>query len=532
MEPKRQEPVEPVAPKEDLKVGDADGGGGGGQAVHHSDQGDEDKPKKDPEQALKKYKTIGLDEDEKGDNEIKDKDAPDASHKKLEEELKEKESKAEKLIEELEKQKNEHKQILLEQKQVLEEMRHHVDEEKKARAAVGVGNEQPLQQQQQPQPQQQQQPQQLLQQQPQQLLQQQPQQQQHLVQQPEAVLQQQAAAEHVQPLPVMQQQVLQPLDPQQQPQNVQAHQQQFAPQNQVLQQPVYPPAQQMSPGQQQVAVQQPQAVQQQLQQMVPGPLEGAGLQMNQVPSHQGQYVPQVIVSQSTPVDLNSALYQQQLLLAQQQVLQEQHEAKQVPAEVISSSGNAQAAPQDQHPNDDQLAERKEMKREAREEEHLIGTSPFGCSNCDTNLQQLLWWVLAGIGRLRIGFENPSLLQVLKGFTFAETRCHNFDWLVLNGALSAGNAFLKLDLILKIAEFPLHSRLTLTHLWLATRLAFYRNTLLKATAAIQQFYLATNILIEVSIFCLVEFQVCNVVTIFSVWWTFCFYNFCDGTCCIF
>ena len=98
-EPKRQEPIEPVAPLEfedqvKKKVE---------EDVETKPDGEEAKKKtEDSEKILKKYKTVGLSEDKKDD----------VDHKKIDEDLKEKEVKAERLIEELEKQKNEHKQIL------------------------------------------------------------------------------------------------------------------------------------------------------------------------------------------------------------------------------------------------------------------------------------------------------------------------------------------------------------------------------------------------------------------------------------
>lgn len=129
-DPKRQEPIEPVPPLEfddeaKKKVEDV---------VGNPDADETKKKTEDSEKILKKYKTVGLSEDKK----------VDVNDKKVDEDLKEKEVKAERLIEELEKQKNEHKQILLEQKQVLEEMRHHVDEEKKARAAMSGNDVQQL----------------------------------------------------------------------------------------------------------------------------------------------------------------------------------------------------------------------------------------------------------------------------------------------------------------------------------------------------------------------------------------------------
>jgi hypothetical protein len=56
LEPKRQEPVEPVPPKEEVKPVDDDAGGGGGGGENKG----EEKAKKDPEQILKKYKTVGI----------------------------------------------------------------------------------------------------------------------------------------------------------------------------------------------------------------------------------------------------------------------------------------------------------------------------------------------------------------------------------------------------------------------------------------------------------------------------------------
>ena len=64
LEPKRQEPVEPVPPREDVKVNDEVGRG-----VLEGDKlkdAEEDSDRKDSEQILKKYKTIGIDDTQQG----------------------------------------------------------------------------------------------------------------------------------------------------------------------------------------------------------------------------------------------------------------------------------------------------------------------------------------------------------------------------------------------------------------------------------------------------------------------------------
>ena len=66
LEPKRQEPVEPVPPREDVKVNDEVGRG-----VLEGDKLKAAEEDSDSEQILKKYKTIGIDDTQQGTNDIK-----------------------------------------------------------------------------------------------------------------------------------------------------------------------------------------------------------------------------------------------------------------------------------------------------------------------------------------------------------------------------------------------------------------------------------------------------------------------------
>ena len=292
----------------------------------------------------------------------------------MKEELKERESKAEKLIEELEKQKNEHKQILLEQKQVLEEMRQHVDEEKKARAAnpppeVAFQQQQQLQQQQMP-----------VQQveafiQPQQPIGQMPQAQLKAYQ-AQAFNQQDQVVQQLEPVQMQQQPNQQQLLVQQQQQVYQLQQEQVYP---VQQQQAYPVQQQAEYVGQQFISSQPQ-----VQQPV-GVTQGANqpVQVNKLHQHPGEFLQQVIVNQQPAVGKDSLLYQQQLLQAQQQILQEQQQLPQLPPDAIPGQLNLDSHNLELNRNSDDLVERKEMKRSIGDDDEALLNEPpkFECLNC-------------------------------------------------------------------------------------------------------------------------------------------------------
>ena len=300
--------------------------------------GEEAKKKtEDSEKILKKYKTVGLSEDKKDD----------VDHKKIDEDLKEKEVKAERLIEELEKQKNEHKQILLEQKQVLEEMRQHVDEDKKARAALS-GND---------------------------------------VQQQLPYVQPPEAAEHQQPRAAFGEQQLQP---QVEVQNAHQHvpdlliqQQQFVPQQdkviQQQQQQQPHPQQANLPFVQPVKVESPQPQQpEQLHQVFD----------HQQPPQQNAFPQQPIhhqfVEHQQPVDNQNALGQQ----PPEQNLQHQQELPQVQQEeIVEEKQNLQDPPRNLDPDtleskkeldhSNENHEKKEMKRDLEHVEQILDSQSQG-----------------------------------------------------------------------------------------------------------------------------------------------------------